>query len=93
MTKCWRGDQKGAKLIIPPVNTEDKTKNKGASKVELSSLVLFGILEPISLEGATQNKITQLQLKEGYKGKNFFVVGDGLSQIRVRKFAQLINEK
>ena len=64
-TKFWRGDKKGAKLIIPPVNTEDKTKNKGASKVVLSLMVLFGVLEPISQKGETQNNITQLQLKEG----------------------------
>ena len=47
-TKCWRGDQKGSKLIIPPVSPDDETINKGASKVVLSFLVLFGILEPIS---------------------------------------------
>ena len=28
-TKCWCGVQKGAKLIIPPVSTEDETTNKG----------------------------------------------------------------
>ena len=65
-TKFWRGDKKGAKLIIPPVSPEDKKVNKGASKVVLYLLVLFGILEPISQEGAKKNNITHLQLKEGY---------------------------
>ena len=58
----------------------------------LSFLVLFGILEPISQEGATQNNITQIRLKEGYKGRHLVVVGDWLSHIRVRTFSQLINE-
>ena len=58
----------------------------------LSLLVLFGILEPISQEGATQNNITQIRLKEGYKGRHLVVVGDRLSQIRVMTFTQLINE-
>ena len=92
MTKCWHGDKKGENLIIPPVSPEDETTNTGAAKVVLSFLVLFGILEPISQEGATQNNITQIRLKEGYKGRHLVVVGDGLSQIRVRKFSQLINE-
>ena len=83
---------KRSKIIIPPVSPEDETTNKGAAKVVLSLLVFFGILEPISQEGATQNNITQLRLKEGYKGRNLVVVDDGLSQIRVRTFAQLINE-
>ena len=91
-TKCWRGNQKGENLIIPPVSPEDKTTNKGAANVVLSLLVLFGILEHISQEGATQNNIAQIRLKEGYEGWQLVVVGDGLSQIRVRTFAQLINE-
>ena len=60
MTKCWCGDQKGAKLIIPPVSPEDETMNKGVSKFVLSFMFFFGILEPISQEGATQNNITQI---------------------------------
>ena len=47
VTKCWRGDQKEENLIIPPVSPEDETMNKGAAKVILALLVLFGILEPI----------------------------------------------
>ena len=61
--------------------------NKGSAKVVLSLLVLFGIIEPISQEGATQNNIIQIQLKEGYKGRNLVVVVDGLFRIRVRTFA------
>ena len=83
---------KRSKIIIPPVSPEDETTNKGAAKVVLSLLVFFGILEPISQEGATQNNITQLRLKEGYEERHLVVVGDGLSQIRVRTFSQLTNE-
>ena len=91
-TKCWFCYQEGEKLILPTVSPEDETTNKVAAKFVLSLLVLFGILEPISQEGATQNKITELRLKEGYKGRHLVVVGDRLSHIRVRTFAQLINE-
>ena len=62
-TKCWHRDQKGAKLIITPFIPEDETINKGAAKVVLYFLVLFGILENILQEGATQNNINQLQFK------------------------------
>ena len=40
-TKCWRGDQKGAKLIIPPVSPNKKTTNKGAAKVVLYLLFFW----------------------------------------------------
>ena len=42
------GIKKEQKLIIPTVSPEDETTNKGAAKVMLSLLILFGIIEPIS---------------------------------------------
>ena len=80
------------KIIIQPVSPEDDIANKGASRVVVYLLFLFGIIEPISQERATQNNTTQLLLKEGYEGRHLVVVGDGLSQIRVITIAQLINE-
>ena len=55
--KCWRGNQKGAKLIILPLSLDDKTIDKGDKKVVLLLFVMFGLLKPIPQEGATEKNI------------------------------------
>ena len=43
--KLWMGDCKKCSLLVPPISKEDAMTNKGAAKVILSLLALFGIME------------------------------------------------
>jgi hypothetical protein len=90
-TKAWRGNVEKCSLIIPPISPEDETTNKGAGKVILSLLALYGILEATETEGTSGN-VKSLKLAEGYESRYLMVVGDGLSQIRARTFTELIQE-
>ena len=49
-TKQWRGTMPKTAMIIPPISPEDKKTNKGAGKVILSLLALFGILEATKVQ-------------------------------------------
>jgi hypothetical protein len=86
-TELWRGLPNIASLLIPPVSPEDETTNIGAAKVVLSLLVLCGILQVI-IEGDKK----RFKLHTNYKERRLMIVGDGLSQIRVRTFADLMAE-
>ena len=44
MTKLWMGDRKKCALLVPPISKEDEMMNKGAAKMILSLLALFGIM-------------------------------------------------
>ena len=84
-TKRLMGDRKKCPLLIPPISKEDETMNKGAAKVILSLLALFGIMEGQSYEGEHGN-VRELELAVNYKKRYLVIVGDGLSQMRVRTF-------
>ena len=91
-TELWRGEATKTSLLMPPVSPEDETTNLGAAKVVLSLLVLFGILELQSNEGAEGN-VRGIRLADGYDKRYLMLVGDGLSQIRVRTFVEMIGDQ
>ena len=51
-TAVWQGEVHPATLLIPPVSPDDKTTNKGAANVIMSLLLMHGVLEPTTNEGA-----------------------------------------
>jgi hypothetical protein len=87
-TACWRGKVPIASLLIPPVSPEDETTNAGAAKVVLSLLVLYGIIEIKKTRGKEQ-----FVLADNYKERKLMLIGDGLSQIRVKTFCTLMANK
>ena len=91
ITKLWMRDQKKCALLLPPISQEDETTNKGAAKVILSLLALFGIMEGQTYEGE-HGCVKELELAENYQKRYLVVVGDGLSQMRARTFNELIED-
>ena len=79
-TKLWMGDRKKRSLLVPPISKEDETMNKGAAKVILLLLALFGIMEGQSYEGE-HGSVRELELAVNYKKRYLVIVGDGLSQM------------
>ena len=90
-TAIWRGDVPQCSMIIPPISPEDETTNKGAGKVILSLLALYGILEKTT-QTSEEGNPKGLQLAEGYDKRYLVIVGDGLSQVRARTFSNLMQE-
>jgi hypothetical protein len=90
-TKEWRGTMPKSSMIIPPISPEDETTKKGAGKVILSLLALFGILEATEHEGTSGN-VKGLKLADNYQTRFLMVIGDGLSQVRARSFEELVQE-
>ena len=90
-TKRLMGDRKKCPLLIPPISKEDETMNKGAAKVILSLLALFGIMEGQSYEGE-HGSVRELELAKNFKKIYLIIVGDGLSQMRARTFNELIED-
>ena len=78
-----------ARALIPPVSPEDETTNVGAAKNVLSLLLLYGILVATDATG-TEGNIKSINLATNYKDRWLMVIGDGLTQIRVRTFIELI---
>ena len=77
--------------MIPPASVEDDTTNKGAVKVILLFLAMFGILEAMSQEG-TNGDVKGLKLADDYKDQHLMIIGDGLSQNFARTFNELIED-
>ena len=90
-TKLWMGDRKKCASLVPPIRKEDETMNKGAAKVILSLLALFGIMEGQTYEGE-HGSVKELQLAENFEKRYLVIVGDGLSQMRARTFNNLIED-
>ena len=65
-TKLWMGDRKKCSLLVPPISKEDETTNKGAAKVILSLLALFGIMEGQSYEGE-HGSVRELELAKNFE--------------------------
>ena len=89
-TEIWRGCPSQTEILLPPVSPEDETTNIGAAKVVLSLLVLYGILQYTGSDGVEGN-LKSIGLADGYEDRYLMLVGDGLSQIRVRTFTNLID--
>ena len=88
----WRGGCSSAELIIRPIRPEDETTKKDATKVVLSLLLMFGIVETCSEDTDLENDLSKIQLSERDQYRFLILVGDGLSQIRVKSFNQMLNE-
>ena len=94
-TLKWRGKPKEANVIVPPISQHDETTNTGAAKIILLLLVMLCILESTNdCEHAMDNmlKVTDLRLAHNAKKRFLIMVGDGLTQIRVKQFADIIEE-
>ena len=66
LTTLCSGTAPKTSLIIIPVSIEDETTNKGAAKVILSLIGMFGILEVTSQDG-TNGDVKGLKLTDDYK--------------------------
>ena len=89
--QVWRGQLTPAKMLIPPVSPENETINCGAANVVMSLLLYHRIVEPVNNEGANGD-VKGMQLTDDYRDRYIMLVGDGLSQIRVKTFENMIQE-
>ena len=90
-TKLWMGNQKKCSSLVPPISKEDETTNRGATKVILSLLALFGIMEGQTYEGE-HGSVRELELAKHFEKRYLVIVGDGLSQMRARTSNDLIED-
>ena len=90
-TSIWRGDVGPVKLLIPLVSPDNETTNKGAANMIMSLLLMHGVLEATSNEGANGN-LKGICLSDNYKDRYMMLVGDGLSQIRAKTFKKMIED-
>ena len=92
-TLKWRGKPKEANVIVPPISPHDETTNTGAAKVILLLLVMYGILKNRVDENMTDTPdVANLRLAHDAKEHYLIMVGDGLTQIRAKQFAEIIEE-
>ena len=89
--EVWRGQPSPAKMLIPPVSPENETTNRGAANVVMSLLLYHRIVEPINNNGANGD-VKGMQLANDYKEIYVMLVGDGLLQICVKTFENMIQE-
>ena len=87
----WRGEPKPAQLLIPAVSPVNKTTNKGAANVIMSLLLYHGVIKPTNSNGANGD-IKGMHLSDDYQEQYVMLVGDGLSQILVKTFKNMIQE-
>ena len=90
-TAVWRGEVPPTKLLIPPVSPDDKKTNKGTAKVIMSLLLMHGVLESTTNEGANGD-LKGICLTGDFEDQFVMLVGDGLSQIRAKTFEKVIEE-
>jgi hypothetical protein len=79
-----------ATVLAPPVSPDDKTTTRGAGKVILRILLLFGLLVP-TVSTAIQGKVQAVQLPADYQKRWLVLVGDGLSQMRLQAFKDMLH--
>jgi len=91
--KVWRngGYITEASALLPPVSPYEELTKRGAGQNITSMLLLRGILVPIDNDGAAGN-ILKIRLAADYKRKWLMLVGDGLTQIRIKSFVDEINK-
>ena len=67
-TNSWLGNISKYSLIVLPISREDETTNKGAAKVILSLIALFGIMEGVDHEGVNGN-VQKMELSDEYENR------------------------
>jgi hypothetical protein len=89
----WRngGNITPASALLPPICPHDEITNIGAGQNIVSLLLLRGILEATDFDG-TNGDMRKIRLAPDYKNKWMMLVGDGLTQMRVRTFVDIINK-
>ena len=78
-------------MLIPALSPENETTNKGAANVVMSLLLYHGIIQPVTSDGANGD-VKGMKLADDYQEQHVMLVGDGLSQIRVKMFKTMIQE-
>ena len=92
-TMKWCGKPTEAHVIIPPISPHNKATNSGAAKDILSLLILYGIFESTSSNAlGDEPEITKLPLDSNSNECYLLMVGDGLTQIKVKQFSDIIDE-
>jgi hypothetical protein len=89
-TRKWRKDPPRATVLAPPVSPDDETTTRGAGKVILSILLLFGLLEATD-STAIEGNVLAVKLPLDYKKRWLVLVGDGLSQMRLQAFKDMLD--
>ncbi len=89
-TRKWRKDPPRATVLAPPVSPDDETTTRGAGKVILSILLLFGLLVPKD-STAIQGNVSAVALPADYQKRWLVLVGDGLSQMRLQAFKDMLD--
>ena len=82
---------KPAHLLIPAVSPENETTNKGAANVILLLLLYHGVIEQTNSDGANGD-VKGMHLADDHEERHVMLVGDDLSQIRVKTFENMIQE-
>ena len=78
-------------MLIPAVSPENETTNKGAANVVMSLLLYHGVVEPVNSDGANGD-VKGMRLAKDYDQRYVMLVGDGLLQICVKTFKNMIQE-
>jgi hypothetical protein len=89
-TRKWHHDPSRATVLAPPVSPDDETTTRGAGKVILSILLLFGLLVPTDSTAILGN-VQAVKLPDDYKKRWLVLVGDRLSQMRLQAFKDMLN--
>jgi hypothetical protein len=83
-------DPPRATVLAPPVLPDDETTTRGARKVILSILLLLGLLVPTN-STAIQGNVQAVQLPDNYKKFWLVLVSDGLLQMQLQAFKDMLN--
>jgi hypothetical protein len=89
-TVKWQKNPPRVTVLAPPVSPDDETTTRGAGKVILSILLLFGLLVPTD-STALQGNVSAVQLLADYKKGWLVLVDDGLSQMRIQAFKDMLD--
>jgi hypothetical protein len=77
-------------VLAPPVSPDNETTTRGAGKVILSILLLFGLLVPTD-STTIQGNVSAAKLPADYHKRWLVLVGDGLSQMRLQAFKDMLD--
>ena len=92
-TLKWRAKSTAAQVIILPVSPHDENTTSGAAKVILSLLVLYGILDSSEANKNSEDpNLRKLRLSPNAQERYLLMVGDSLTQMRAKRFSELIDE-
>jgi hypothetical protein len=82
----WRGHKEPLKLMPCPLSVDDETRTEECGNVVMSMLELASFIKS---RGKTAG--TKLEVVDGYDKRWHLLVGDGITQMRVRSFYESIN--